>query len=204
MKRQKLIHCSFDCVYTFEPRVPETRIKGGYEDDKIKRICVAPSIKDCLLSIPGAGITVKWLQYVGLPVIIHAYYLEADCVEYDTSDYVLDAEATHEMWVLEKPKDWHRVDYEILSCWLEEGNDLLGKPMVWCRNPLLKRVPYTDTFKTLIDGMGLDYEEFRARVPFATIRGMAVNLSDGVTDYLRDRYREGTKKADGRVLTCPS
>lgn len=133
------------------------------------------------------------MQTVGMPVVIHAYYLEADRVEYDTRDYVLDAEITDEFWVLEKPKDWKRIDYEITSCRLIDGIDLLGKPLVGICNVELKRTAYTDNLKSLIEGAGLDYDDFRTKCPDVTFQGMAVNCDKEIALGLKER-REKYKK----------
>lgn len=190
-KRPKLIHCSFDEVYFFEPRVPKSRTE--YEDGKIKRICVAPTIRQCLTAIPNAGETVRWIQTVGMPVVIHAYYLEADRVEYDTREYVPDAELTSEFWVLEKPKDWKRIDYEITSCSLIDTVDILGNPLVRICNVELKRTAYTDNLRTLIEGAGLDYDDFRSKYPDVTFGGMAAGCGMEMALLLKEK-REKYKK----------
>ena len=184
-KRPKLIHCSFDEVYSFEPRVPKSRT--DWEDDKIKRICVAPTIRQCLTAMPRAGEAIKWIRATGMPVIIHAYYLEADKVEYDTRDYVLDAEITEEFWVLEKPKDWKRIDYEITSCQLIDGKDLLGKEMTGIYNVKIKRTAYTDNLRSLVEGAGLDYDDFRKKCPSATFGRMARNCSMELAENIKKK-----------------
>ena len=192
MKKPKLIHCSFDEVYQFIPRVPKSRT--DWEDDQIKRICVAPTIQDCLNAMPGAGQAIRWIRAAGMPVILHAYYLEADKVEYDTSDYVLDAEFTHEMWVLEEPKDWKRIDYEITSCSLIDGTDLTGKKIIGVRNVELKRTSYTDNLRSLIEGAGMDYIDFRKKCPEVTYGTLVRNLGEDTAEEFRQRREKVTKK----------
>jgi len=109
----KYIHCSFDIVDEFIPRVPTTRCK--IEDKTTPRICVAPDIRHCLAAMPSAGRIIEWTRAAGLSVILHVYYLTADKVLTDVKDKVADAEFTREMWLLEKPASVRRVDYEIVS-----------------------------------------------------------------------------------------
>lgn len=75
---QPMVHVSFDLVDEFIPRVPKQRCEG--ENNTIKRICVAPSIIEALNAIPQAGLVVRNMKSLGLPVIIHCYYLKADKV----------------------------------------------------------------------------------------------------------------------------
>ena len=47
MKKNCMVHCSFDLVDHFEPRVPKNRIEGKKsEDGTIARICVASDIRN--------------------------------------------------------------------------------------------------------------------------------------------------------------
>lgn len=189
--KQKLIHCSFDLVDNFVPRVPDSRVmwKGEeYEDSTTPRICVAPSVLHCLKAMPKAGETIRWMQAVGMKPVIHAYYLKSDNVHICTKDDVPDADITHEMWVLDKPKDWHRVDYEITACVMTDGKDQFSKDVVSIHAVDIKRVPYTDNLKDLIEGLGLEYGEFMNRFSFLTFRGLAINI--GNTDELRERRRK--------------
>ena len=76
MKKNFMVHCSFDLVDHFEPRVPKNRIEGKKsEDGTIARICVASDIRNAINAIPGGGQTVQLMQQMGMPIIIHAYYL---------------------------------------------------------------------------------------------------------------------------------
>jgi len=143
----KYIHCSFDVVNEFVPRVPTTRCK--IEDKTTPRICVAPDIRHCLAAMPSAGRIIEWTRATGMPVILHAYYLTADKVLTDTRDKVADAEFTHEMWILEKPTSVRRVDYEITSYSIQDGRDMLGDPIKQIVNVEIRRVPFTDNLKEL-------------------------------------------------------
>lgn len=197
-KRPKLIHCSFDEVYSFEPRVPQSR--NELEDDKIKRICVAPTIRQCLDAIPRAGNIMRFMMEVGMPVVIHAYYLEADRVEYDTREYVPDAELTGEMWVLEKPKDWKRIDYELQSFCLKDGKDRNGADITWIYGVWPVRTKYTDNLRELIEGCGNNYDEFRMKCPDLSFRLIAGNADQKM---IQD-FKEKRRRNDGRKKMAAS
>ncbi len=191
-KKPKLIHCSFDEVYSFEPRVPASR--SEYEDDQIKRICVSPTIRQCIDAIPRAGNIMRFMREVGMPVVIHAYYLEADRVEYDTSEYVPDADVTGEMWILEKPKDWKRIDYELTSFCLKDGKDRNGADITWVYGVWPVRHKYTDNLRDLIEGIGQDYDEFRRQCPDVSFRLLAGNATKEMIEDFKTRREKVTKK----------
>lgn len=127
----------------------------------------------------------KWMQAVGMKPVIHAYYLKSDNVHICTKEDVLDADITHEMWVLDKPYDWHRVDYEITACVMTDEKDQFGKDVAVIHAVDIKRVPYKDNLKNLIEGLGLEYDEFMNRFSYLTFRELAMNI--GNTDELRER-----------------
>ena len=55
MKKNCMVHCSFDLVDHFEPRVPKNRIEGKKsEDGTIARICVASDIRNAINAIDAA------------------------------------------------------------------------------------------------------------------------------------------------------
>ena len=155
----KYIHCSFDVVNEFIPRVPTTRCK--IEDKTTPRICVAPDIRHCLAAMPSAGRIIEWTRAAGLPVILHAYYLTSDKVFTDTKDKVADAEFTHEMWLLEKPTSVRRVDYEITSCSIQNGKDILGDPIKRIVNAEIRRVSFTDSLTELFCFSSADPHELK-------------------------------------------
>lgn len=47
MKRNSYVHCSFDLVESFKPRVPKTRVIGKFvsEEAETPRICTADTIQ---------------------------------------------------------------------------------------------------------------------------------------------------------------
>ena len=192
MKKPKLIHCSFDEVYSFEPRVPKSR--SEYEDDQIKRICVSPTIRQCIDAIPRAGNIMRFMREVGMPVVIHAYYLEADKVEYDTTEYVPDADVTGEMWILEKPTDWKRIDYELTSFALKDGKDRNGSDITWVYGVWPVRHKYTDNLRELIEGIGENYDRFRSECPDISFRLLAGNATPEMIQDFKERREKVTKK----------
>lgn len=139
---QPMIHVSFDLVDEFIPRVPKHRCEG--ENNTIKRICVAPSIIEALNAIPQAWLVVRNMKSLGLPVIIHCYYLKADKVmsNDEVQKYVPDAEFTREMWILEKPKAVNRIDYEITDCIVKQGVDVFGNEQFEVRLPEIERIKH--------------------------------------------------------------
>ena len=161
----KYIHCSFDIVDEFIPRVPTTRCK--IEDKTTPRICVAPDIRHCLAAMPSAGRIIEWTRAAGLSVILHVYYLTADKVLTDVKDKVADAEFTREMWLLEKPASVRRVDYEIVSCSIQDGKDILGDPIKRILNAEIRRVPYADNLKELFCFSSADPYQFK--IPYGAI-----------------------------------
>ena len=187
-KRPKLIHCSFDEVYSFEPRVPEHR--NALEDDQIKRICVAPTVKDCLRAMPSAGKVIRFMKILGMPAVVHAYYLEADRVEYDVTDYVLDADYTHEMWVLERPKDWKRIDWLIDEIYLSDSKNTDGNDCIHIDNVFPVRTKYTDNLRELVEGCGLDLDDFKEQMPDMTFTRLAANLRDATILDLKERRQK--------------
>ena len=193
-KKRKLIHCSFDLVDNFIPRVPDSRVKWQgkeYEDSKTPRICVAPTVLQCLKAMPKAGEIIRWMRAVGLKPIVHAYYLESDNVQVCTMDDVPDADITGEMWILDKPNDWHRIDYEIVSCAMEDGKDMFGRSVVAIHGVEIARTAYTDNLKDLIQGLGLEYGDFMKRFPFLHFRELAMNIT--CTDELREKRKKNLK-----------
>ena len=195
MSKTKLIHCSFDLVDRFEPRVPDSRIKVvGMEDAETPRICVAPSVLHCLKAIPKSGETIRWMRAVGLKPIIHAYYLKSDRVYQPTKAQVADVGWTREMWILDTPKDWHRRDYEIVYCGMEDGWDSFGNDVVCINSVDLKQVSYTDSLRDLIEGIGLEYADFMARFPYLKFRELATNVNC-VNDLRKRREKHLRHKA---------
>lgn len=113
METKKYIHVSFDVVDHFKPRVPANRIPG--EDEKIPRICVSDRLLSCINAMPAGPETLQIMQQLGLPLVIHAYYMHADKI-WDTDRvmrYVPDAWSYRECWLLSEPSRIYRVDYRV-------------------------------------------------------------------------------------------
>lgn len=119
------IHVSFDIVDEFIPRVPRQRCPG--EDGTIPRICVTEDILNAVNAVPQAGLVMENMKNLGLPVIIHAYYLTGKGMEKEeVQKYVPDAKMTGEFWLTEKPESVRRVDYEIVDFTTETVKDPFG------------------------------------------------------------------------------
>lgn len=120
-KRTSYVHCSWDIIHplTLAPRIPSGRIgrlpNGASEDSTTPRICVANSVNHALTAMPRTGKAIKSMRMVGIPVIIHAYYLSIDekYVYRPSKEEVPDAEWTGELWLLKEPDKVIRRDYLI-------------------------------------------------------------------------------------------
>lgn len=115
MPQQKYIHVSFDIVNSFKPRVPKSRIEG--ENGTIPRICVTSRLLDCINAMPSGPETMQAMQQLGLPIVIHAYYMQAQEI-WDTkkvAKYVPDARCYHESWIRTVPTHVRRIDYHVLE-----------------------------------------------------------------------------------------
>lgn len=93
----KLVHVSFDEVERFVPRVPKQICPD--EDNTTPRICVAPNILSAIQAMPQGGTVAYNMARIGVPVVIHAYYIESDAIlmPEQIADKVPDAVATGEM-----------------------------------------------------------------------------------------------------------
>lgn len=102
----KLVHVSFDEVERFVPRVPKQICPD--EDNTTPRICVAPNILSAIQAMPQGGTVAYNMARIGVPVVIHAYYIESDAIlmPEQIADKVPDAVATGEMWVMAVPAAW--------------------------------------------------------------------------------------------------
>lgn len=175
-----MIHVSFDLVNEFIPRVPKQRCEG--ENDTIRRICVAPNIIKALNAIPQAGLVVRNMKSLGLPVIIHCYYLKADkvLINDEVRKYVPDAEFTGETWILEKPKGVNRVDYEITDCIVRQGVDVFGNEQFEVLFPEIKRVKYQSNIDNFFKVFARNPNERKIREIFEmeSYRKVLVNFDD--------------------------
>lgn len=87
------------------------------EDNTTPRICVAPNILSAIQAMPQGGTVAYNMARIGVPVVIHAYYIESDAIlmPEQIADKVPDAVATGEMWVMAVPAAVRRIDYEIVD-----------------------------------------------------------------------------------------
>lgn len=146
----KLIHVSFDEVEKFIPRIPKQICPN--EDNTTLRICVAPNVLSAIQAMPQGGEVVYYMARLGVPVIVHAYYIESDAVlmPEQISDKVPDAIATGEMWVTEVPAAVRRIDYEIRKPFVPKRTDRNGtRERFLITYGELKRVRYQDNWRNL-------------------------------------------------------
>ena len=77
----RMVHVSFDLVDEFIPRIPSQRIEGTYnEEAKTKRICVSGDIHKAVRAIPQFAQVLNYMKALGLPLLIHAYYMKSDSI----------------------------------------------------------------------------------------------------------------------------
>lgn len=149
-KPNSYVHLSFDLVEEFAPRIPQRRLEK--EDAVAPRICVAKYISQALSAMPAAGETIEAMLEIGMPVIIHAYYLQSDAViqTEDLLEAVPDARYTGEMWITERPRKVWRADYELRDIFLYHTKDMYGKEIVITDAYTLKRVCNQDNWKNFL------------------------------------------------------
>ena len=106
MKRNSYVHCSFDLVESFKPRVPKTRVIGKFvsEEAETPRICTADTIQHALLGIPGCADVMQNIQKFDMRIYIHVYYLTSEDIKFPTEEEVPDVKETHEVWILSEPQ----------------------------------------------------------------------------------------------------
>lgn len=169
--KQKLIHVSFDIVPRLVPRVPNSRLDD--EDSTIKRICVTDSVQKSLQAVPDSGEILYAMEKLGLPLLIHAYYLEADPDMVRRTDEIVsmvpDASFTGECWVLSEPVQKRRVDYEVIS-------------------PIIHKVKMPDgTYKRVLFGCGIKRVKYGDnKQNFCDL--FHVHVSDAIYKFIQETY----------------
>lgn len=146
----KLIHVSFDEVEKFIPRIPKQICPN--EDNTTPRICVAPNVLCAIQAMPQGGEVIYYMARLGVPVIVHAYYIESDAVlmPEQISDKVPDAIITGEMWATEVPAAVRRIDYEIRDPFVPKRTDKNGtRERFLITYGELKRVRYQDNWRNI-------------------------------------------------------
>ena len=101
------IHISFDIVDEFIPRVPRQRCPG--EDETVPRICVAEDILNAVNAVPQAGLVMENMKNIGLPVVIHAYYLTGEGMGKSTENF-------QGIFVPYRNIEYRRFNYEKRRC----------------------------------------------------------------------------------------
>lgn len=117
-----LLHTTFDHIDFFCPRVPSVHTRMIGENSTMPRICVAPTIEQCLAAMPLVGETAWRMQQIGLCVVIHVYELESQNVmsNEEVQRHVPDAKETGEMWILDTPELIGRKDYKLCNVQYKE------------------------------------------------------------------------------------
>ena len=105
----ELYHVSrSDNLHLLTPSVPRDALKPkAWENGKIKRICLAPSIRGCLL-----GLSIKESDFIGVPHILLYVYspIDEDVVcaypnkRLIDEKLVFDANITGEVWITKEVK----------------------------------------------------------------------------------------------------
>lgn len=182
-----MVHVSFDLVKEFVPRVPQQRCPN--ENDTIERICVAPDVLSAMQSIPQCGEVMYFMRELGLPIIIHAYYMKSDNIieNSDVQKYVPDAEATREMWILDKPKSVYRVDYEITDFLAPMRKDMYGTEQHFVFLADKKRCKYQSNIDNFFDVYEFGSKESKLKELFeqSTYRTVLSNLGEEMIERLK-------------------
>lgn len=164
------IHVSFDIVDEFVPRVPDSR--NSHEDNTIPRICVSDSVLQALWAIPLSGNIMEGMRELGLPVVVHAYYLSGKTF-CPTIEQVPDREMTGERWLLERPEKVFRRDYKIESFWTREIRD--NETNISWRIPggfHLKPCKYQDNWTNLAKRFSIDNDNLASCQNICSFRGL--------------------------------
>lgn len=175
MEMTQMVHVSFDLVDSFYPRIPEQRIEGAVEEDQVtKRICVSTSILGALRGIPQAAEVLGWMEKLGLPKVIHAYYLTGE-VCYPTEEQVPDRSWTYEHWMLDPPKTIVRKDYLITRYETLNHTDINGNTHEVLLNAEMKPIMFQDNIDNLCRLLRLEREKYPDNILFRTL---ITNLGD--------------------------
>lgn len=163
MPYMKGVHVSFDIVEEFIPRVPRQRCPG--EDMSIPRICVADTILDAINAIPQAGLVMKIMKDLNLPVVVHAYYLAGNGIGNDeVQKYVPDAKPTGEFWITEKPQKVQRVDYQVTDFSTKEVIDPFGHNLTVILDVNLRRCRFQNNTENFLHSFGKISEKREKRI----------------------------------------
>lgn len=190
----KLVHVSFDEVERFVPRVPKQICPD--EDNTTPRICVAPNILSAIQAMPQGGTVAYNMARIGVPVVIHAYYIESDAIlmPEQIADKVPDAVATGEMWITQIPAAVRRIDYQIINPFVPMRIDRNGtKERFLLLYERLKRVKYQNNWRNLSIRTGRSgnaVEWFMENKPNISYRTFMSNLDDELIKALNVELQE--------------
>lgn len=155
------VHVSFDQIEKFIPRVPGSRCPN--EDNTIPRICVAPDIRSALNAIPQCGQVLEYMRKLGLPVIIHAYYLYGGkrIDNKGVQKYVPDAAITKEFWLVTPPEGVRRVDYVVNDFSTLKDKDPFGHEIWHIFGVRLKRCRFQSNINNLVSNFSCNERKVR-------------------------------------------
>lgn len=152
MQKRKFIHVSFDPIPEFTLKVPGNRASG--EDKNIKRICCIKAgedlnsdIKQALNASPQGGETLNRISALGIVPVLHVYemYSKDYLLPDEVQEYVPDAYASRECWVMEKPTSFIHKCYEVEWFKTKEISDKFGKEWQVVIALRLKKLKKTET-----------------------------------------------------------
>ena len=154
MKRNSYVHCSFDLVESFKPRVPKTRVIGKFvsEEAETPRICTADTIQHALLGIPGCADVMQNIQKFDMRIYIHVYYLTSEDIKFPTEEEVPDG-IKHQILVGCKIKRVSNIDN--ISYFIDNIIPNLPKQKAEKFYELLKKFSYR-TFMNSMDDEFMD------------------------------------------------
>lgn len=192
-KTKPMVHVSFDLVENFIPRVPRQICPN--EDSTTPRICVAPDKLSALQAIPQAGEVIHTMKVIGIPVIIHAYYLKSGAVlmPEQIADKVPDATATREMWITDIPQSVYRIDYEIVYSYVPKRTDRNGTRERFVIYADFKRVKHQENwinlaYKSAKSDKAAEY--FLKNKPDISFRTFMSNMDDELLKSLNIKLQE--------------
>lgn len=199
MKRNSYVHCSFDLVESFKPRVPKTRVIGKFvsEEAETPRICTADTIQHALLGIPRCADVMQNIQKFDMRIYIHVYYLTSEDIKFPTEEEVPDVKETHEVWILSEPQKIIWQDYEITDFKTSYHKDLNGikhQILVGCK---IKRVSNIDNISYFIDNIIPNLPKQKAEKFYELLKKFSYRtFMNSMDDEFMDKIQEIRKSPD--------
>lgn len=179
-----LLHVSYDPVRKFVPRVPKNRLE--IEDAITPRICVAPTIVDCINAKFGQAAPLIFAKEQSIPIVLYVY-------EFDKAEYTLNKTAYNPCRVQQ--------DFGVIDAILNAESWLLTSPLT-----VKKRVVVVEDFELAQTAPDAKYPRVksiqiteRQRRPSKSIQFFAkeVNKRTGThfgTDYIFTSLYETSRK----------